>query len=212
MNMNNGSYPKKTGILGGTFNPIHKGHIMLAENAMRFCGLDKVIFIPSGCSYLKDPASVAGKKHRKRMTELAIERYDKFELSSVETDREGDSYTYITLDILSKENPDTRFYYIVGADTLLFMDKWKEPGSIFSKCTVVCAKRDDHTDKELIEKAEDLREIYKADIILMDVAKVDISSSFIRQCLKNGEDCGNLLDEKVIGYIKDNGLYGYDRN
>ncbi len=210
--MNNGSYPKKTGILGGTFNPIHKGHIVLAQNAMRYCNLDKVIFIPSGFSYLKDPSSVADKIHRKNMTALAIEESKGFELSTIETDREGESYTYITLDILCRQNPGSRFYYIIGADTLLYMDKWKNPGDIFSKCSVICAKRDDHSDYELVKKAEEYRALYETEIILMDAPKVDISSSLVRQRIENGDDCSDMLDEKVIRYIKDNGLYGYDRN
>ncbi len=210
--MNNGSYPKKTGILGGTFNPIHKGHIVLAQNAMRYCNLDKVIFIPSGFSYLKDPSSVADKIHRKNMTALAIEGSKGFELSTIETDREGESYTYITLDILCRQNPGSRFYYIIGADTLLYMDKWKNPGDIFSKCSVICAKRDDHSDDQLVKKAEEYRALYKTEIILMDAPKVDISSSLVRQRIGNGDDCSDMLDEKVIRYIKDNGLYGYDRN
>lgn len=210
--MNNGSYPKKTGILGGTFNPIHKGHIVLAQNAMRYCDLNKVIFIPSGFSYLKDPSSVADKIHRKNMTALAIEGSEGFELSTLETDREGESYTYITLDILCRQNPDSRFYYIVGADTLLYMDKWKNPGDIFSKCSVICAKRDDHPDDELVKKAAEYMDRFETEIILMDAPKVDISSSLVRQKLENGQDCSDLLDERVIGYIKDNGLYGYDRN
>ncbi len=210
--MNNGGYPKKTGILGGTFNPIHNGHLILAQNAMRYCKLDRVIFVPSGISYLKDPETVADKNHRLAMTNLAIEGYDGFEFSTIDTDREGDSYTYITLDILCRINPETRFYYIVGADTLLYMDNWVKPEEIFSKCTVVCAKRDDHSEEELTKKAESLKERFDADIVLMDCPRVDISSSMIRNMLSQGLDCTQFLDDKVIEYIKENGLYGYDKH
>ena len=205
--MNNASYPKKTGILGGTFNPIHTGHLILAQNAMEFCGLDKVLFVPSGCSYLKDPKEVAAVKHRVRMCELAIKDNVRFELSTVESDREGNSYTYETLDILNRENPDTRYYFIVGADTLMYMENWKEPGRIFSSCTVVCEKRDAIDAGILEDKVRYLTDRFKADVILMDIPEVKISSSAIRELLAKKKSCRYYLNDEVIDYIEKNGLY-----
>jgi nicotinate-nucleotide adenylyltransferase len=206
--MNNERYQKKTGILGGTFNPIHVGHLILAQNAMEECGLDKVIFIPSGCSYLKDPKDIADTRHRVAMTDLAIQNNARFEISSIESDREGNSYTYETLDILHKSEPETRFYYIVGADTLLFMENWKNPESIFDKCTVVCAKRDGHSGEVLEQKADYLRQQYNADIIIMDIEETNVSSSMIRKLLAEGKSCKYYLNDDVYGYIKENALYG----
>ena len=114
---NNASYQKKTGILGGTFNPIHIGHLALAQNAMECCGLDEVFFIPSGCSYLKDPETIAETQHRLAMTRLAIEDNPRFVLSTIETDRPGNSYTYETLDILTHKDPLTHYFYIIGYET-----------------------------------------------------------------------------------------------
>ena len=205
--MNNKCYQKKTGILGGTFNPIHVGHLILAQNAMEACGLDKVIFIPSGCSYLKDPKEVAETKHRVAMTALAIKNNERFELSTIESDREGDSYTYETLCILKNSEPDTHFYYIVGADTLLYMENWKKPEEIFDKCTVVCAKRDGHSGEVLKQKAEYLKERFGADIIIMDVEETNVSSSMIRILLADGKSCRYYLDDAVSDYIKENALY-----
>ena len=209
--MNNGSYLKKTGILGGTFNPIHNGHLIMAENAMRYCGLDNVMFIPSGCSYLKDARLIASKEHRLKMCELAIKGYEGFELSTVETDRSGDSHTYKTLDILRTANPDTRFYLITGADTFLYMANWVKPEMIFPACTVVCMPRDGHDISELKDAAKRYENTYNADVIITDSKEVDISSSYIREMLALGNDCSDLLDKDVIEYIKENGLYGNDR-
>ena len=205
--MNNERYRKKTGILGGTFNPVHVGHLILAQNAMEMCGLDNVMFIPSGCSYLKDPKEIVETRHRVAMTELAIKDNERFEISVIEAERPGNSYTYETLAILTEAEPDTRFYYIVGADTLLFMENWKKPEEIFKRCSIVCAKRDGHTGEVLEEKAEYLRDRFDADIIIMDVQATNVSSSMIRELLGEGKSCRYYLADPVLGYIKDNGLY-----
>lgn len=205
--MNNGSYLKKTGILGGTFNPIHVGHLVLAQNAMEYCGLDKVLFIPTGCSYLKDPEEIADTIHRVKMTDIAIKNNDRFVLSTMESDRAGNSYTYETLDILNHENPDTRYYYIVGADTLMYMENWKEPARIFDSCTVVCAMRDDIGRDVLEDKACYLKERFKADVIVMDIPEIEVSSSMIRKLLADGKSCRYYLNDEVKRYISDNGLY-----
>lgn len=205
--MNNGSYQKKIGILGGTFNPIHVGHLLLAQNALEYCGLDKVLVMPSGCSYFKNPREVAPADDRVSMTALAIEDNDRFELSRIEADREGNSYTFETLDILCEQNPDTRYYYIIGADTLFSMETWKKPDAIFNKCTVVCARRNNLTDNELEDKARYLREHFKADVILMDIDEIPISSTFIRKQISQGKSCRYYLDDKVIKYIKEHELY-----
>ena len=205
--MNNDSYLKKIGILGGTFNPIHVGHLLLAQNALEYCGLDKVLIMPSGCSYFKNPREVASVSDRVSMTALAIDGNDRFELSRIEADREGNSYTYETLDILCKCNPETRYYYIIGADTLFSMETWKKPDDIFSKCTVVCAKRDNMSDLKLENKAGYLKEQFKADVIIMDIDEIPISSTFIRKQISQGKSCKYYLDDKVIQYIKEHELY-----
>lgn len=205
--MNNDSYLKKTGILGGTFNPIHVGHLMLAQNAVEYCELDEVLIMPSGVSYLKDPDKIAPVEHRLEMTRLAIEGNDRFVLSTIETDRGGNSYTYETLEALTAGNPDTQYYYIIGADTLFSMETWKNPEKIFAGCTVVCAKRDSYSDDELAAKAQSLTEKYGAKIIIMDIPEVPVSSTTIRQQLEKGMSCRYYLDDKVIDYIRKNGLY-----
>lgn len=205
--MNNGSYPKKIGILGGTFNPIHVGHLILAESAMDYCGLDKVLIMPSGCSYLKDQETIADKIHRVNMAKLAIEGNDRFELSTIEVDREGNSYTFETLDMLCRQDPDARYYFIIGADILFTIEKWNRPEDIFNKCTIVCAQRDGIDSKDLEKKASELKSLFNADVIIMDVPEMKVSSSNIRDYLKRGWSCKYYLDEKVREYIINNSIY-----
>ena len=205
--MNKSSKTKKVGILGGTFNPIHTGHLMLAQNALEYCKLDKVLIMPSGCSYFKDPDTVVSTMHRVKMTQLAIEDNDSFELSTIESERSGNSYTYETLEILCEKSSDTHYFYIIGADTLFSMETWKRPKDIFSRCTIVCAKRDAISDEELKKKAEDLKIRFDADVILMDILEIPISSTMIRDLMKKGMSLKYYLDDKVIEYIKENGLY-----
>ena len=210
--MDNSRYSKKVGILGGTFNPIHTGHLILAQNALEWCGLDKVLIMPSGCSYLKDPGTIADTQHRIEMTRLAIADNPAFELSLIETEREGNSYTCDTLEILCRENPDIRYYYIVGEDTLFGMENWKDPQIIFAKSTIVCAQREGQPDDLLWNKVEYLKKEFKADIIIMDVPEVAVSSSMIRRLLSEGKSCRYYLSDSVAKYIRDSGLYGNDSN
>ncbi|MCR5301746.1 MAG: nicotinate-nucleotide adenylyltransferase [Lachnospiraceae bacterium] len=205
--MEKNSILKKIGILGGTFNPIHIGHLILAQNALEHCGLDKVLIMPSGCSYLKDPKNIADKDHRLAMVRLATEDNDSFCVSTIETEREGNSYTCDTLKILVGDNPDTQYYYIIGEDILFTIDKWKDPEGIFSRCTIVCAQRENQPDDGLKDRIRHLENEYNAKVILMDVPEIAVSSSMIRKLISEGKSCRYYLDEKVMNYIKENHLY-----
>lgn len=200
-------FRKKIGILGGTFNPIHNGHLLLAQNALEYCELDKVLMMPSAVSYLKDPNTIANTNDRAHMVKLAIENNPRLELSEIEIKRGGNSYTYVTLEQLSEECTDTDFYYIIGADTLFSMEKWVKPEIIFSKSTIVCAPRDESNVEELYVKSNELKNKYNADIIVMNIPEVKISSSYIRNAIKSGKSGRYYLPESVREYIKDKHLY-----
>ncbi len=198
---------QRIGIMGGTFNPIHNGHIYLAKCAYETLKLDRVLFMPSGNSYLKK--NVLDAEHRVGMTQAAIEKYPYFELSLVEVEREGNTYTYDTLQHLTEENPDTEYYFILGADSLLYIDKWKKPEIIFELCTLVCAVRNDSDLSVLHAKGEELAKL-GAKIIYLNMDKIDISSTVIREGLKMGMDISAMVPEAVLRYIKQEHLYEED--
>ena len=198
---------KKIGILGGTFNPIHNAHLRLAKKSLEFCDLSKVLILPSGCSYLKDQSLIASKTDRINMVLLAIRDYKGFELSTLETDKEGNSYTYETLHDLKSSNPEDELFFIIGADTLFNIDSWMKPEEIFRLSKIIAARRDEHSDEALNERIDFLREKYGAQIILIDSPKIDISSSEIRARIKDHLDATDMLPAEVYEYIKTKGLY-----
>ena len=130
---------KKTGIMGGTFNPIHNGHLLLAEEAREFLNLDEVIFMPSGNSYMKSAASILKGEMRARMVELAISGNPYYLLSRMELERKGPTYTCDTLVQLKNSYPENEFYFIAGADTLLTLEGWKNPEMVLKNCIMAVA-------------------------------------------------------------------------
>lgn len=198
---------RRVGIMGGTFNPIHIGHLLLAENAYSAFGLDQVLFVPSGCSYMKKQSGILDPDTRLRMTALAVADNPHFQVSDIEIRRSGYTYTCETLEQLEKENPDTEFFFLAGADSLFAMETWKDPEIIFQKATVLAAVRDDCGNSRLSEQAERLREKYHGRICLIPSGNVEISSSDIRSRIQEGRSIRYLVPERVREYIEENGLY-----
>ena len=197
---------KKVGIMGGTFNPIHLGHMLVAENAYETFDLDEILFVPSGESYMKE--NVLDAKTRITMTGVAIEDNSHFALSTIEVDRGGNSYSYETIEELKKHNPNTEYYFIVGADSLMNMEKWKNPEKIFNEVTILVAVRMGCTKDQLIEKIEELKEKFKgAKFFILPINTVDISSTSIRDKVRKGKSIRYMVHYKVIEYIKKNHIY-----
>lgn len=198
-------YVKKVGILGGTFSPVHLGHLLVAETAREAFGLDEILFIPSGISYLK--SNVLDAKSRMDMTSLAIEDNAHFALSTMEIDRQGNSYSYETIAQLKSSHPDTAYYFIVGSDSLLMMDQWVCPGKIFGEVKVLVAPRQGCNEEQLAEKIAFLKEKYQAQIFILPMNRVDISSSEIREKAQNGQSIRYLVHPQVMHYIEKHHLY-----
>ena len=198
---------RKVGIMGGTFNPIHNGHLMLAKEALKQFLLDEVLFMPSGTSYMKADQKVESGQTRAEMTALAIHDNPRFTLSTMEIERAGDTYTYQTLECLKKENPDTEYYFIVGADSLFHMAKWAVPECIFANCCILAAIRDDKSVEEMNERIDLMSQQYNARIYLMKTMRMDISSTDIRRKLAAGESIEGDVPEAVRIYIEKRGLY-----
>ncbi len=197
---------KRVGIMGGTFNPIHLGHMLVAENAYETFGLDEVLFIPCGKSHMKECALDA--KIRISMIGEGIQDNSHFALSTIEVDRDGYSYSSETIAELKKNNPNTEYSFIVGADSLMNMEKWKDPERIFNEVTVLVAVRNTVNTESLMKKIEELKAKYeKADIQLLPINCVDISSTAIREKVKAGKSIRYLVHYKVIEYINKNHIY-----
>ncbi|HKL80754.1 MAG TPA: nicotinate-nucleotide adenylyltransferase [Mobilitalea sp.] len=198
---------KKVGIMGGTFNPIHNGHLFLAEYAYEQIGLDRVLFMPSKNPPHKEEMDIISSEHRLNMVMLATRDNPHFEVSTFEMDREGITYTADTLSLLTKENPDTEYYFIVGADSLLMMTKWMNPQIVFKLCTIVAASRNHLPQRQLNIQAKLLRESYGASIIMLDMPTLEISSASIRERNATDKSIMYYLPKSVNDYIKVHGLY-----
>lgn len=198
---------KRVGILGGTFNPIHFGHIRLAEKAVEAAALDQVLFIPSGVSYMKDQSEILPARYRAEMVELAVSDNSAFTMSTIEIDKAGNSYSHETIRALQEREPDTTFFFLTGADTVCSMAGWKDPASIFEAVTILAAYRSSVSIKGLKEQIEYLHDVYNADIHLIAVDSIDISSSGIREAVKNGESVSELVPSSVEKYIREHHFY-----
>lgn len=196
---------KTIGILGGTFDPIHYGHLILAQNALEQFSLDKILFIPSGRSYMKE--SVTDAAIRYEMTALAISGNPDFIISDIEASRPGNSYTCETLEALKAQNPYTKYAYIIGADTLFSMESWYEPERIFAAGSILCAVRVGYDMEKLNHKKNELIRKYQADIQLLEDKSFDISSTEIRKRITQGKNVSYYLPESVIQYIREKNLY-----
>lgn len=198
---------RKIGIVGGTFNPIHLGHLMLAEWALDELQLDEIWLIPTGVSYMKNPNEIASGIDRFRMAELAAADNDRFKCLDTEVYQTDNTYSYRTLEILHGKYPEDDFYFILGADCLYSIEKWKNPDIIFRQCTIVAAVRNNTEISDMKEKRMALEKKYHGKIILLPFIRMSLSSTEIRQRIRNGQSIRYLVPDKVLSYIEEKGLY-----
>ena len=198
---------KKIGIMGGTFNPIHNGHLLLAQWALEAEKLDEIWFMPTGISYSKEYSNVLPGEERLRMVELAIEDNSYFSVSDLELRRDGYTYTYETLEALKSYHPDDDFYFIMGADCLYTFENWKKPEYILQNCTLLAAVRGDVVWEDLELKKNDLVERLGGKIKLFPFINYEISSTEIRNRIKTNKEIRYLVPEAVREYITQKGFY-----
>lgn len=199
---------RKVGIMGGTFDPIHIGHLILGENAYSQFQLDEVLFMPSGNPpHKRERSGRATTEQRIEMVRLAIEDNPHFVLSMAEAHPEGYTYTKETLERLTKEHPDTDYYFIMGTDSLFSFESWKEPQEICKLCTIVVAVRDHVETGELDGQILYLREKFHAKIEKLETPNIDISSQTIRHWCVHDKPMKYYVPDFVISYIKKFNLY-----
>ena len=196
----------KIGLMGGSFDPIHNGHLVLAEQVRTRFQMDKIIFIPSGCPPHKD--TVVSKEHRCEMTRLAIEDNPYFDLSTIELDQENKSYTIDTVKKIKEiYGEDTEVYFITGADAIIDLPSWKDVEDLVHLCKFIGSTRPGIGDLELNNKIDSIVKNFKADITITQVPALAISSTDIRRRVKYNLSIRYLLPRSTELYIYDHCLY-----
>jgi nicotinate-nucleotide adenylyltransferase len=198
----------KIGIMGGTFNPIHNGHLIIAEDVREQCGLDRVLFIPSGQPPHKPDTEVIDAQHRYEMVRIAVESNPFFEASRIEVDRNGLTYSINTLQELKRiygEGVD--LYFIIGADVVEELVTWREFRRVFQMCEFIAVLRPGYNNSAFENTIEKNRKDFDAKIRQVQTRLVDISSSDIRKRCERDESIKYLVPDNVEEYIKRFSLY-----
>jgi len=195
------------GLLGGTFDPVHKGHIAVAEEVRARLGLAEVIFMPAARTPFKEEDCISSVEHRVRMVRLAIAGYPYFKLSTIEMNRSGPSYTIDTIvELRDLVGEDCEIFFIMGCDSLASFPRWKEPERLIQACRLVAVPRPDCAVPDLATLEADLPGISER-VTVLDEPNVDISATEIRERVARGLSISHLVPEPVDEYIKKHELY-----
>lgn len=198
---------KRKGIFGGTFDPIHNGHLHIAYEALYKLGLDKVIFIPSGNPPHKTDKIVTDAQIRFTLVKETIENEKKFQVSDYEIKKKNLSYTYETLKFFNSLQPEIEWYFITGVDCLMEIDTWKNVHQILSQCKFVVFNRPGYNKQDIESQKRKIEEKYDKKIIFLDIPILEISSTQIREKIKKGESVSYLIPEKVNYLLNKMELY-----
>ncbi len=201
------SLNKKIGILGGTFNPIHIGHINMAQSALKECALDEVWFMPNGCPPHKTVSDTVSSISRYRMVEEVVSAFDKFKVIDIELNSTEYNYTHETLEKLSSIYPDNKFYFIMGEDSLRTFESWKKPSLICKYASVIVAIRSDSDEDAALLVAKYSKKYY-GEFILLKSEFIDVSSTELRDKIAcNPSVKPEYIDNGAFDYISKHMLY-----
>jgi len=202
---------RKVGIMGGTFDPIHSGHLVIANEVLNIYNLDEIIFIPAGNPPHKKEIG-ASPLDRYIMAAMATLSNDKFNVSDIEIKNPQKSYTLNTITELTKIYINTEFYFITGADSIIGLPNWHESKKLLKLCKFIAVSRPGIS-KEIVQaNIEKIRENFNGNIELLQAPMLQISSTDIRNRIKNGKSAKYLLPEPVEQYIIKNSLYLENKN
>lgn len=202
---------EKIGIMGGTFDPIHNGHLLLGKQAYQEYHLDEIWYMPSGEPPHKKGHRITQSAHRCAMVRLAVEDEPGMHLSEFETMRSGTTYTAQTLETLRQEYPEHEFFFIMGADSLYEMENWYYPEQVLSMaCVLVAERKYDKRHRSMDEQIRYLQEKLGGHILRLHCQEMDIASEQIRKMVSDGVAVDSLVPSKVAAYIKENHLYQED--
>ena len=194
---------RRVGVMGGTFDPIHYGHLVTAEEAVVQFGLDEVVFVPTGRPWMKADREVSPGEDRYLMTVVATASNPRFSVSRIEIDRDGPTYTVETLRQLADQHPDAELYFITGADAMLEIFEWKDPEEVVQLAHFIAATRPGYD----LARFEAAAPTHHPRVSTMDIPALAISSSDIRARVRDGRAIRYLLPEGVKSYIEKQALY-----
>lgn len=201
-----GTDRQRLGVFGSAFNPPQDAHLLVAETAIAQLGLDRLIVVPTGGAYHKEPEADPGPALRLRMARAAFEGIAGVSVSPVEVERGGPSYTYVTLEGIEAENPDSEIHLLMGADTARDFGGWKRPERILEKARIAVAPRPGVGNDEVRAAFDRLG---KADrVTFLDMRPVDLSSSLVRRRIAAGEAVDDVVPAAVAQIIDNEGVYG----
>ena len=197
----------KIGVLGGTFDPIHNGHLAIAEEARAYLNLNEVIFLPAGQPWMKSDRSISPARHRTAMIGLALQARPYFKSSTIEIEHQGPSYSVNSMAELKAQAVEpTDWYFILGWDNLSKIPQWREPAKLIEMCFLAAVPRPGY-ERPNMKKLEAALPGISKKVILMDKPRLEISATDIRNKVAQGIPIGGLVPPAVEKYIRENGLY-----
>lgn len=197
----------RIGILGGTFDPVHIGHVSLGKAAISEVNLEKLIVMPAYIQPFKQGNRVTDDEHRLAMTRLAFENVQKSEISTLEIDRMRVSYTFDTLSELKDQYPDKELFFITGTDSFMQVDSWYKGVELLKNFSFIVSSRPGYMEDGLNEKIKSYQAMYGTQVVKLVAQMPDVSSTDIREAYRKGESVSSLVPEAVERYIIENGLY-----
>ncbi len=209
MNKLNNKYKKRIGIIGGTFDPIHYGHLIAANWAKESLTLEKVIFMPAGTPPHKLQNNVLDPIHRYKMVHIATKDNPSFEVSSLEINRRGPSFTIDTAKELTEkyQDEDVQILFIVGADSIIELHTWKDYEELLDKYYFIAVSREGYEKQQFLQRIEEIHSIYGKRIYNVEIPSIGISSTQLRNRVKSNKSIRYLIPAPVEQYIKENNLY-----
>lgn len=198
---------KRKAIFGGTFDPIHVGHLYIASKAIYDLALDEVIFMPDGNPPHKNNFNITDAYLRYEMVKMAVRYEPKFKVSDFEINKKGFCYTYETVEAFKAMEEDTQLFFLSGVDCLMELETWKNVDRILNNCTLTVFNRPGYMKEDIEKQKKVIEEKYKSKIIFMDVPPLDISSTEIRRSIKLGRSYACLLPESVWNMVVELKLY-----
>lgn len=198
---------KKIGVLGGTFDPLHYGHLSIAKSALDEFELDEIFLMPAHVQPFKIGRNITEPVHRVNMVKLVAEEYEGFRTITKEAFNEEVSYTYKTLCDLKEEMGECRIYFVLGTDSFLSIERWYKAPELLRDFSIIVGERPGYKENEVLDLKKHLEEKYGADIGILNNRILEISSTEIKENIKQGKSIDHMVPAQVERYIRENGLY-----